>query len=444
MAVSRQCPIPEIDQVLSAYVRPTHEITRIRKALSDHLLSNIKSEKAALHHVDLACPQDDCSVNARAALLKGARLRYLQAVDAQRKAEARHQELKASLDRLRKEHIEDSPVADEAAFDREATASYLSLLRQRRRLAELQVIQNSLEKLVNIVPIQGSKDLKALVTEIVGEQPDIPAERLDQITINPDNEVSIFKLKKEVLEAKTSMDQAKSAKSSAKPQDSQNSSLAQQVYALSCARDQLVEWIEGELGKLNEESDFLEDASPVKRTSVMPEQVDIHAARSRIEDTYNAYTASRSHIIVTHGKLDAKDATLNGIPVSHSEADRSGPSPVGTPDPSVIGLTFPYLLPIAQAASNERSLLQQTVYLQGRLTAADQELSESLIRLSDESHLVSSGPSVPAAWAKAASDALTATRDFVEEQLLESQSDIEKVTAIFHLSSLQHKVLDSV
>src|SRR5205814_1928792 len=103
------------------------------------------------------------------------------------------------------------------------------------------------EKLLESHPVTVPKDPKIMVKEGIGEQPDLPAERLELPSQDREVEDWVFRLKKEVLETRASMDRANSARESAQDENRGGEfELKQQVYALSSAREELVDWVEGE------------------------------------------------------------------------------------------------------------------------------------------------------------------------------------------------------
>jgi hypothetical protein len=412
MSSLKSSPIPELERALSPYINTNQDTANIRKALSRYLSSNIKSDKSTLHHLDHACPKDNATVNTKISALKGARLRYLHTLEAKLKAQARHYQLQKSLEELQTQHSLDTPLQAEVACDQEATKGYISLLRQRRRVSELQVIQNSVERLLSVSPAHDHKDPKSLVKEIVGEQPDIPAERLEQLSEKNEDDTSMFKLKKEVLEAKAGMDRAKAAKADARAKSTQNPSLQQQVYALGCARDELVAWVETELSKIGEESVLIEDASPVKRLPQEPGPLDLAQSKERIYESYNQYIRSRADLIDAHTSMDASVPASGAVTSSDSYTQDAIEAAKATRATRTIADVLPHLPSLALIGRSERALLQQTVYMQTQLSSAEEGLKEALLRLSEESHLLPSGPPVPVAWAKSAAETEIATKAF--------------------------------
>ncbi|EUC43534.1 hypothetical protein COCMIDRAFT_38533 [Bipolaris oryzae ATCC 44560] len=477
MPAQTACPISEVDRALSAYVNSRQDTLRIRRTLSKYLTSTLRPVSAStqLQHLNHECPQNLSAANTNPPGLKDSRLEYLQALRARAKAQAKHNELQASLEQLRTRHVDDNPTQPEPEHDDNVTQGYVFLLRQRRRHAELQVIQESLEKLLSAKPSTPSSDPRDLVKRAIGEQPDVPAERLDNLSQTEDDQVSIFKLKQEVLEARASMERAQAAK--IKAQDATPSApsatLQSQVYALEQARNELVDWIQGELAKLEEESIFLEDASPIKRpvrngaSAAAPDTtnsaIDRASATAKIQASYDKYTAARANLLEAHVSLQ------NPAPATNSEGDSSTndnnnnnnnnnnavspQTPVNANTDSVaskptnpISKLLPYLSPLAHIATSERALTQRTVHLAAHLAAADQEAQEALVRLSGESHLLpaAGGSKEAAAWAKVAAEADAATEALVKERLDESAKEVAGVAMIVDLCSLQSRVLDTV
>lgn len=435
------CPIFEVDKTLSSYIHSREDTLRIRRTLSKYLTASLRPVTSATQnqHVNHECPLDLSVAGTNPPGLKDSRLAYLHALRARNQAQARYNELQVSLEDLQHRHVDENPTQAEPNFDHGTTQDYVSLLRQRRRFAELQIIQESIEKLLNVKPNDAPKDPRVLVKETVGEQPDLPAERLEQLSQPEDDQVWIFKLKQEVVEARAAMDRANAARKQAQGELRELPSLQAQVYALECARNELAEWIHVELAKMEEESVFLEDASPMKRSTGTPPTIDLDAAEECVQNSYNRYTASRAALLDSY-------ASLQQPPQLTKDQTNKTKSPVTSPSGvqgQAMPMTkiFPHLPHLTRCAVNERSLLQQSVHLQAQISSADQEMEESLLRLSGESHLLPSGSKNVDAWSKTASGAEAATENFVKERLQESRQEVSSISKIVELCSLQSKVL---
>jgi hypothetical protein len=301
-----------------------------------------------------------------------------------------------------------------------------------------------LEKLLIARPSHVPKDPRELVKEILGEQPDLPAERLEQLSRSNDDQSWIFKLKQEVLDSRSNVDRANAAKVEAQSKSQGLPNLQQQVYALERARDEIVEWVQGELSKMEEDSVFLEDASPIKRPLNNNAPVKLDSAEQRIRDAYNQYTASRASLIKSYESLQQSPTIHKDEPVD-AENKSSNTTSHQAPQPQMpITKILPLLPHLAYTANNERSLLQQSVYLQAQIASADQEIEEALLRLSGESHLLPAGANDVAAWGKTAVEAEAATEEFVKGHLQASREEVGSVSRIVELCSLQSEVLASM
>ncbi|KAI2479068.1 AAA-27 multi-domain protein [Pyrenophora tritici-repentis] len=449
MPSKTSCPISELDRALSSYVNSREDTLRIRRTLSKYLTSSLRPVTAATQnqHLNHECPQGLAVANTNPPGLKDTRLDYLQALRARNQALARHRELQASLEQLRDRHVDENPTQPESEYDNDVTRSYVSLLRQRRRYAELQIIQESLEKLLSAKPSNASADPRDLIKSAIGEQPDLPVERLEHLSQAEDDQASIFKLKQEVLEARASMERAQAASNKALEETRQEPSLQAQVYALEQARNEIVDWVQGELAKMEEETTFPEDASPMKRPVTSAAPVDLAFAETQVRESYNKYTATRARLLEIYASfqqpLDIPSLTQDSavpIPQSSTTVTTKPPKPE-----KPISKLLPHLPHLSQIANNERALLQQSVYLETQIAAADQDIQDTLLRLAGESHLLPpAGSKDVAAWGKTAREAETATDEFVKARLGESRKEVGGVKTIVELCSLQGRVLEAV
>jgi hypothetical protein len=442
MPTPTACPISEVDRALSSYINPRDDTLKIRRTLSKYLTASLRPVNLATQnqHLNHECPNTVSAANTNPPGLKDSRLQYLQALRARNQAQARHRELQASLEQLHQRHVDENPTQPQSDYDTEPIRGYVSILRQRRRLAELKVIQESLEKLVNARPSDTSKDPKDLIQATLGEQPSLPAERLDQLSQPQDDQTWIFKLKQEVLEARTALDRANAARKKAQSELRGQPNLQQQVYALEHARDEIVEWVQGELAKMEEDSVFLEDASPIKhQPGATSEPAGLGDVEARIREAYDTYTASRASLIKSYESLQQQPE------VSNEKSKVEEPSIQPAADPAKPSMPTVKLLPhlphLTRTAINDRALLQQSVYLQAQIASADQEIQEALLRLSGESHLLPAGSKDVADWGKTAAEAEKATREFVEERLAASRQEMSNVGAVVELCALQSMVL---
>ncbi|KAJ4363703.1 hypothetical protein N0V95_001018 [Ascochyta clinopodiicola] len=445
MPAGTVCPIPGVNQALSSYINSRDDTLKIRRTISRYLTASLRPVNHATQnqHANHECPQSISAANTNPPGLKDSRIAYLRFLRAKSQAEARHLELQALLNDVQNRHVDENPTLSPSEHNTDSTNDYINLLRQRRKLAELNIVQDSLEKLLSAKPTIHSYNPRDHVQEAIGEQPDLPAERLVQIAQPQDDQSSTFKLKQEVLEARARMDRAEITRKQAHDVARNQFKLHEQVRALERARDEIVEWIQGELAKMEEDSVFLEDASPVKLSVKEHAALDLPSAEARIRASYDQYTSARVQLIGCYHSLnepqpeDSKDK-------SHATTKDLSGSFNGTELHMPVTKLLPHLALLARFTQNERSLLQHAVFFQNQLAIADQELSEALLRLSGESHLLPAGAKDASAWGRIATEAESATDKSVKEYLQAGRQEIDIISTIVDLCSLQSKVLAAV
>ncbi|KAJ4287942.1 hypothetical protein N0V90_011957 [Kalmusia sp. IMI 367209] len=441
----QKCPVADIDRALSSYVNPREETLRVRRTLSKYLTASVRPVNAATQnqHLTHETPRDLSAVATNPPGLKGIRSAYLDAIRSHKAAQTRLGTLQASLEEFQQRHVVESPIDDSHPED-EVIHSYIKLLRQRRRLAELEIVQRSLEKLLNINPIEGLRDPRELIKDSIGEQPDLPAERLGSPSPSESSDSFILKLKKEVLEARSKMEKAKSARSEVHDISREVPSLDIQVYALARAREEIVEWVQGELAKMEEESEFIEDASPVKRPVAIPSAQDPVLSETQIQRCYSQYTTSRSAAIEGHQGFQQPTTTHSSNTNNASRTSEVNRREVESPQSQASIVTLlPHLPQLARIHTNERLMLLQAVYLQTQIASADEESNDSLSRLAGESHLLPSGSRGIEHWGKTVIELEAQNAKSIRERLQNSRSEITNIATIVDLCSLHSKVLDS-
>ena len=86
---------------------------------------------------------------------------------------------------------------------------------------------------------------------------------------------------------------------------------------------------------------------------------------------------------------------------------------------------LPYLPTLIASSRTESGLLQQSAHLRQQLVLASEETSRTIQRLAGESYLVSPSAASMEAWAKAADDAATKVKGFVEEQVRVGEESVQ-------------------
>ncbi|KAF2013130.1 hypothetical protein BU24DRAFT_230912 [Aaosphaeria arxii CBS 175.79] len=446
------CPVADVDAVLSEYVNSRQDTLEMRRHIANLPAAGLQNSQSApfpghlLRECSLslptARPKSSDAARVLPAAAAAARSRYLRALEAKWLANARLRRLQNELDQLRREDCPGTSTENSTSLQDDDLRDYIALLHGSRRCSELQLVLKSLDSLLTSTPVNSHGGFAIRINDSVGTPPDRPAETLGQPSPPHSDQSRLFQLKKEVLEAKLSADRVCANRKACFDGLSDANHGRQQIHALSHAKDEIVTWLETELSKLSETSELLEDASPIKKSRYPALDTNDTLPSEKITGAYAQYVASRSEAIDVHNSLETmlneyQSATLANPAVPHHPVRDSQDSKELS---TRILRHLPFLV---QILSSERSLLQQTVYLEARLAAASDALGGSLVKLREESHLLPSNASKHDAWGIAAIRAGDETRDFVREKLNESQQQFRTINSIVDTLSLQNKILAS-
>jgi len=358
----------------------------------------------------------------------GLRRRYLEALQANLAARGQYDALRKELDELQTS-IAPADAETETASEEAAIQEYIALLRQRQRHGRLDVIQRTLSRLLAAEPNPVKTGPRTILDEKLGEPLQPPTAAVPSEEAYPDVEALVFKLKREVLAAKRSKDQSSALQAQAQElaQAAPEPTLEAEAHALSCARDELVNWIEGELVKISDsEVEVPDRALPVQVNGDASEDEGL-ATRQQGEKTqelYNKYITARTSLIA---RVNAVAAGPSQPPKTFEE---SLGLPVSSPTKTLPSKTLstheilPYIPSLLQISGDERSLIQQSTYLRRQLANASAETARTIRRLAGESHLVAPDAGAMSAWAAAAEASSARTETFVREQLQAGETHI--------------------
>ena len=134
------CPLPSVAQALEPYLKPRHEVTRIRNELHGHLHRHVQQDGAPLTAVSLTSPRDSLPQSEIPATISGVRRAYLRALQAHAAAQARYDALKADLSALSDTK---EPFAASSSAPSAVNESIVPLLRQREKRRRLEVIEQT-------------------------------------------------------------------------------------------------------------------------------------------------------------------------------------------------------------------------------------------------------------------------------------------------------------
>ena len=424
------CPLPQVDEALAPYIHTRQETLLIRQVLTKHLRGQLHDE-GGLTHFSLVAPSSSLQADDASSLPDGLYSQYLEALNAHRRVQEQYDALKAEIRELQQTHTNqhDNVSSDGSIGD------HIKLLRQRQQHRKLEIIQDALTQLEETEPNATRIDLKAQLNEKLGEPPQPPSVPIEQNNGDSTIDDLVFRLKKELLTAQSHLDHANAAKAEV---DSRTKSLpepsaAAQIAALRAARDELITWIEGELVKIPEnenEGDVsdsaLEQGENHQAAETMP--LTDEEITAQVYSSYDRYIEARRMLIQ---QIEATSRQASSLPATAPEESYSRPGTSTSKDTAgklsqLQALDIlPYLPTLIASSRTESGLLQQSAHLRRQLVLASEETSRTIQRLAGESYLVSPSAASMEAWAKAADDAATKVKGFVEEQVRVGEESVQ-------------------
>ena len=448
---------------LAAYIRPRDETLRIRQALTRFLQTRLRTlDGLPPSRILLLNPTPDLTPQSKTGL-DGVYERYFDALRANQAARSKVAALQAHIDNQRREKdswdAERQLAADLDGGDKQHVQSYITLLRQQQRLRKIEVIHATLRQLDTHDGNPVRTQLDELLESTLGVPPEPPTTAAtlpssSSSALQPglggnsssgreaEVEAQILRLKKEVLRAKHAMDASKAllAEARLKATRAPDASLQARVYALHCARDELIAWIEGELPKVaNAGAEDAEDHDSMDSGNLLDEddeddENDEPGPRdepydAQLDRLYGNYLKARAQLVETMDRIAAEENGGQSSPsgttsVTQTPRRTSRAQPAAPLKPCSVTEILPYLPDLLQVARDERALLEHLALLRRQLMASSDEKKQSVDRLADESHLVDPHSSTSRAWAKAAKEAVVINDRVIEQQLQSAEQGV--------------------
>jgi hypothetical protein len=326
---------------------------------------------------------------------------------------------------------------------------YVHLLRQRREQKKLEIIQEALSNLVDAESNPTHVDIKSFLKEALGEPPQAPIGPIDQNDAQSKVDELTFRLKKELLVAKSRLDEANAAKEVAEQRAAvaPPPSLQAQVASLRRARDYMIEWVEGELGKIpeNDGDASQADISFTDNDTPKTEELSDEEITAKVQELYSVYITARERLTAN---VDATSKISHQLTANSEEPKLVAPkSPTKTTAPSQPVRAcdiLPYLRTLLQSSREEATLLQQTSYLRRQLTLASEETDRTVQRLAGESHLVPQDTITIGAWTKAADEASAKTEEFVKTQVQAGDESVMNAKAVLDKLEARRNALEKM
>ncbi|KAJ5604811.1 hypothetical protein N7510_009965 [Penicillium lagena] len=388
--------IPPFAKPLAPYVHSRQNALRIRQALTSYLRSLVifvpHAEQSAHHahsHLSLCAPIDAIAEVKRVpADVSGLRKDYLHALQAN---VAAHKEWSAASEevasRRRRQRAPTTRNEDELQGPGADLRDYLTLLRDRRRHARMQVFQHYLDEL----QAREAVDADAFGAAVDLSHLPLDAEEPGRSDDSTDLDALVHQLERAVVHAKTQLDQEKQLFKKIKARhDTRNDkpSPAVKVLALQRTRNELVQWVEERLVSEGDPDESILQELPSKELEEA--QRVLEDRKMQIAQQYSSYLQARRELLDAAARacqpvnLPAK-APSPPVPKSDLLAEEASP-----PNPlDVLSYANETLLPLSKS---QKALALQKSYLSGLLSKEKSTTLRALNRLRDESHLLPEYP----------------------------------------------------
>lgn len=198
-----------------------------------------------------------------------------------------------------------------------------------------------------------------------------------------DPETLVFELEKAVLAAKASLKKEQLALQQLKEMNARtpsqaNISVGNRMYALGRTRNELIKWVETELGNAAE-SDVSMGESQEKAYN--KDQLEQQLASIKFQ--YSQYIKVRTRFLKALAEFEAPNLpTLSTDPIVEESDNTKLP----------VSELLPLLADYMSIAKEQRSLIQQRSHLTTSLAKQYNEMTQGFTRLADESHLLPAYP----------------------------------------------------
>ncbi|KFZ16957.1 hypothetical protein V501_01996 [Pseudogymnoascus sp. VKM F-4519 (FW-2642)] len=370
----------EAKKALAPYIRTRQEVAHIRRVLALHLKSQVddKGDAKLLAPISLAC--ESANKLPTTSGTHGLRKEYLRALKANVKARQEFARLTTESQIIKEKEVEEISLGP-----------YLALEKQKQKLERLRILQKYVDSLAIKTPAfasfleQPAASIEAL--------PQLPEEAIasaarsgsESSAVNLDD--LIQDLERDVLRAKLLLKSEKDllAKIQAEQQKQlrRKSSLKavepdQTLKALEKTRNELISWVEEELGKAGDS-----DGQPENPSKSRDSEVPIEQAVTEVRDKYARYLRERKGLLEALARPSVPDIAPktenNDIPQEPQNTTEVG---------EMAGFITPCLSELLAISREQKSLSQQRSHLTTSLAKQNKETIQVFDRLAEESHLL--------------------------------------------------------
>lgn len=383
--------VQAIQKALEPYIRPREEAEHIRRVLALNLRS---CHENGPHDGPLALVEPDCTI--KTTDVRGLQRDFLKALHLNIKAQLEY----GSVSQQQAGH--DTNIAKSSALnDTGRLEMQVATIKAKRKQERLRVLEKFLDLLAQKPAAQPEYLQPDVIFRGATRLPDVPKTVVSSFTVDSsstktDLKALVDRLEKAVLRSKLLLKREEELLEQVKARSTVSpgkTSDAAKLAALQATRNELITWIETELGKAS----AVEEPAPedAQRGGLKVDKADMDEQLATIKDQYSKYVAARTRLIqlVTQSPhpipiQEEKNQIPNPISRPKENTDSGGRS---RPAPSTFLMT-PYIEALLSVAHEQKASIMQKSHFSSVLAKQTEETGKALARLGEESLLLPEHP----------------------------------------------------
>ncbi|ROW16095.1 hypothetical protein VPNG_01923 [Cytospora leucostoma] len=388
---STQHTVQAVQEALEPYIRTREEAERIRRVLAVNLRSSYENgPQTGL----IALAEPDCTFKSTSDI-RGLQREYLKALHANVKAQKEYQAVSQKHHQAKNE---DEVAGSSSLNNADRLEEHVATIKLKRKQERLQTVEKYLE-LLNQKPAASPTFLQP--DEIFKEArrlPEVPKTVVDGFAVDKESaktdlKALVSRLERAVLRSKLLLkgeeqllEEVKSRSTTSPEKVSDGAKLA----ALGTTRDELISWMELELGKASGGDDPQPDkgAADGKREGGVDKQL-MDEQLAQIKEKYANYVTARKTLLQL---VSESPQPIMKPPQQNKDKVRSQ---TATPAP-LSHLHTPYIEKLLILAQEHKASIAQKTLLRDFLSKQAEEAIRTLDHLAEESQLLPNHP-VPGA-----------------------------------------------
>ncbi|KAH6898950.1 hypothetical protein B0T10DRAFT_474136 [Thelonectria olida] len=377
----------EFQRTLGPFIKPREQVNYIRRVLALHL-GACSHDGPIKQPLPLKDSSHDVIVGPE---LKGIQREYIEALKANVAARRKHADVRQA------NPIRWSSPEETTSNSVELVEERIALLKLQNKQNRVSAVQSYLDRLIEkpaaSVEFLDPEDMFRHAPDL----PSVPKEVVNNIIAQqsagkPDLKGQIAQLEKTVLRAKLLLRREEQLLREARS-NTQNMpdviSNGTKLDALNTTRNELITWMETELGKASASEDVDGDADGIAKCQdrLAADNATINSQLGVIKDKYARYLSARRSLLETL----AERPGASEPPVLKAYDTHQQPRAGSDPTPSNYLLT-PYIETLLSLSRNQKAMITQKSYMNSTLSKETKDACQVLSHIAEESQLLPQHP----------------------------------------------------